>query len=278
MEITVGCKLRCEMTEPTAFVFQIEAAKADSQIVSSEGLTLPPGATSNTYVDPVTLTRKVRTFLGPSAAELIYEATVGVDATGFDRVEVLEFDFAQLPMEYLEYLAASRYCPSDTFTKFAFETFGTLPRGHTRATAVCDWIFNNTAYASGSTGPSTTSADVFQSKKGVCRDFAHLGISLCRALGIPARYASVYADALSPQDFHAVFQDYLSGPKGGEWFAFDATRMSSVDALVRIAAGRDAADAAFAWPQGVVTSLPPEVWVKAPSRTQTLRTPLAVST
>jgi len=252
MEIKVGCKLRYEMAEPTAFVFQIEAAKADSQTVKNESLTLPPVSASDLYVDPITLTRKVRTFLGPGPVEVVYEATVDVDASGFDPAQVSEFDFAQLPMEYLEYLAASRYCPSDIFTKLAFETFGKLPRGHTRVTAICDWIFRTITYASGST-------------------------SLCRALSIPARYASVYADALSPQDFHAVFQAYLNGPKGGEWFAFDASRMSSVDALVRIAAGRDAADVAFAWPQGVVTSQPPEVWADAPGRTHNLRTPLAVS-
>lgn len=86
----------------------------------------------------------------------------------------------------------------------------------------------------------------------MCRDFAHLGISMTRAIGVPARYASVYADHLSPQDFHAVFEAYLLGPNGGRWFAFDPTRMSSPDALVRISAGRDAADVAFAWPQGEV--------------------------
>ena len=280
MEIRVGCKLRYEMAESTAFVFQIEAAKADSQIVKSEVLTIPSrlkGATPDTYSDPVTLNRKVRAFLGPGTVDVMYEATVDVDATGFDPSQVQEFDFADLPMEYLDYVAPSRYCPSDTFTEFAHATFGKCPRGHTRVTEICDWIFNTVAYTSGSTGPSSTAADVFQSKQGVCRDFAHLGISLCRAVGIPARYASVYADALSPQDFHAVFQAYLKGPKGGEWFAFDASRMSSVDALVRIAAGRDAADVAFAWPQGVVTFQPPKVWVEAPDRVHSLRTPLAIS-
>src|SRR5688572_13654064 len=122
MEIQVGCTLRYEMTEPTGFVLQIEAAKADSQIVKSESLTLPTGSTSDLYVDPVTLTRKVRTVLGPGAAEVIYEATVDVDPTGFDPAQVSEFDFAQLPMQYLEYLAASRCSPSDPFTKLAFET------------------------------------------------------------------------------------------------------------------------------------------------------------
>jgi transglutaminase-like putative cysteine protease len=280
MEIKVGCRLRYETSAPTPFVFQIEAAKGDSQTVESETLTLPSnssGPAPDAYCDPVTLTRKVRSTLGPGPVEVVYQATVEVDTTGFDPSRVLEFDFAQLPMEYLEYIAPSRYCPSDTFTEFAHATFGKMPRGHTRVTAICDWIFGNITYASGSTGPNSTAADIFQSQQGVCRDFAHLGISLCRALGIPARYASVYADALSPQDFHAVFQAYLNGPKGGEWFAFDASRMSSVDALVRIAAGRDAADVAFAWPQGVVKSQPPEVWVDAPERTDSTRTPLAVS-
>jgi transglutaminase-like putative cysteine protease len=277
VEMKIGCKLRYEMTEATAFVFQIEAAKADSQTVREERLIFPADAASDVYADPVTLTRKVRVVLGPGPAEVVYDAAVDVDATAFDPAQVLEFDFADLPLEYLEYLAASRYCPSDIFTKLAFETFGKCPRGHTRVTAICDWIFKTITYASGSTGPSSTSADVYKSKMGVCRDFAHLGISLCRAVGIPARYASVYADALSPQDFHAVFQAYLNGPKGGEWFAFDASRMSSVDALVRIAAGRDAADVAFAWPQGAIKSQPPEVWADAPGRAHNLRTPLAVS-
>jgi hypothetical protein len=145
MELKVGCRLRYLMPQATAFVFQIEAAKADSQVVKSESLTIPSGsprAAVDSYADPVTLTRKVRTFLGPGPVEVFYEATVDVELAGFDPARVLEFDFADLPMEYLEYLAPSRYCPSDTFTEFAYATFGKRPRGHTRVTAICDWIFN----------------------------------------------------------------------------------------------------------------------------------------
>jgi transglutaminase-like putative cysteine protease len=279
MEISVGCRLRYDMAQPTYFIFQIEAARADGQMVKTETLRLPPtvsGTGYEIYCDPVTMTRKVRALLGPGPVEVVYEATVDVDATGFDPADVREFDFAALPMDYLDDLAPSRYCPSDTFTEFAHQTFGDCPRGHVRVSKIADWIFENIQYESGSTGPYTNAADVFQSRKGVCRDFAHLGISLCRALGIPARYASVYADALSPQDFHAVFQAYLDGPKGGEWFAFDASRMSSVDSLVRIAAGQDAADVAFAWPQGEVTYEVPEVWAKAEGRDHTRRTSLAI--
>jgi transglutaminase-like putative cysteine protease len=279
MEFSVGCRLRYEMARPTQFIFLIEACKADSQVVKSETLALAGGKGSGTfeaYCDPVTMTRKVRTELGPGPVEVVYEATVDIDGSGFDPASVNEFDFAKLPMEYLDYITPSRYCPSDTFTEFAHKTFGAVPRGHQRLTAISDWIYDNIRYQSGSTGSWSNAADVFQQRQGVCRDFAHLGISLARALGIPARYASVYADALSPQDFHAVFQAFLDGPKGGEWFSFDATRMSSVDSLVRIAAGQDAADVAFAWPQGEVEYQAPEVWATAHGRGHTQRTKLAV--
>lgn len=279
MDMNVGCRLRYEIAQPTGFVFQIEAAKADNQIVKSETLTLPVSAASTQYkiyVDPVTLTRKVVAMLGPGAVEVSYAATVEVDDSGVDPALVNEYDFNTLPMEFLEYLAPSRYCPSDTFTDFAHGQFGRMAKGHERIVAICNWIYNNIRYEAGSTGPNSTAIDVFRSQRGVCRDFAHLGISLTRALGVPARYASVYADELDPQDFHAVFQAYLNGPNGGEWYAFDATRMASVEAMVRIAAGRDAADVAFAWPQGPVTSQPPEVWAEAPTRAGKTRTALAV--
>ncbi len=279
MEISVGARLRYSMAQPTWFIFQIEAAKADSQIVLHERLQLPPNAAGTSYevyCDPVTMTRKVRALLGPGPVEVTYDATVDIDASGFDPLHVREFDFANLPMAYLDYITPSRYCPSDTFTDFAHDTFGACPRGHQRVTAIADWVYEHIRYQSGSTGPWSNAADVFQSRQGVCRDFAHLGISLCRALGIPARYASVYADGLKPQDFHAVFQAFLDGPKGGEWFSFDATRMSSVDSLVRIAAGQDAADVAFAWPQGEVGYDPPQVTAVALGRDHTRRTTLAI--
>lgn len=279
MDIDVGCRLGYEIAEPTYFIFQIEAADAEGQSLKSETLRLPPnsaGSGFESYTDPTSLTRRVRCLLGPGKVDVSYQATVAVDAAKFDPTAVHEFDFHELPMSCVDYLKPSRYCPSDTFAEFAFTQFGALARGHTRVAAVCDWIFDNIRYQAGSSGPATNAADVFKTKQGVCRDFAHLGISLTRALGIPARYASVYADGLNPQDFHAVFQAYLNGPTGGRWFFFDATRMSSVDALVRIAAGMDAADVAFAWPQGAVESAPPEITVKAHGRAHTDRTGLAI--
>ena len=124
--------------------------------------------------------------------------------------------------------------------------------------AICDWIHDNVEYRVGSTQATTTARDVFVQRAGVCRDFAHLGITFCRALNIPARLVVGYARFDEPPpDFHAVFEAYL----GGRWVLFDPTRMSPVDRLVRIATGRDAKDVAFATIYGPATmvSMDPRV-------------------
>jgi transglutaminase-like putative cysteine protease len=113
---------------------------------------------------------------------------------------------------------------------------------------------------------------------GVCRDFAHLGMALCRALGIPARYVSAYAWRLDPPDFHAVFEAFLNGPSGAGWYLFDPTRMSAPDGLVRIGIGRDAAEVAFCTSYQEVESDAPQVWISgdgdatAPITTSAVRT------
>lgn len=99
----------------------------------------------------------------------------------------------------------------------------------------------------------------------MCRDFAHLGISLCRALGVPARYVSAYAHRLDPPDFHAVFEALLAGPSGFAWYLFDPTRKSDSAGLVRIGIGRDAAEVAFCTPFGKVEYDKPEVWITGDS-------------
>ena len=278
MDIHVGCQLEYETTSATPFIFQVEAVRADGQNIIEERLGLPRSSKFDTSVDPATHNRMIRAVLGPGLVKVKYESlvqTAGIADAAFD---VAEIDFMDLPGEALAFLAPSRYCPSDTFSEFSFTTFGGVASGHPRVTAICDWIFANLRYQAGSTGPNSSAADVFHSGAGVCRDFAHLGIALCRAIGIPARYTSVYAVGLKPQDFHATFQAYLRGPNGGAWYMFDPTRMSSVDAVVRIAAGRDAADVAFAWPQAPVKLTHLEVWASTKDRIQNTLTSDAIPT
>lgn len=144
----------------------------------------------------------------------------------------------QIPAECMIYTLPSRYCQSDKLQRLAQSEFGHLNPGGSRVNALCDWIRNRVTYQYGTTNAMTDAFDTATSRIGVCRDFAHLTISFCRALGIPARYVSGYCLELDPPDFHAWVQVYM----GGRWHNIDSTFNGVRPALVPIAFGRDAAD------------------------------------
>jgi transglutaminase-like putative cysteine protease len=141
-------------------------------------------------------------------------------------------------------LRQSRYCESDRLAGFAAAEFAGASSGDAYATAafVSSWVFERLWYTGGASGPLDSAVDTLLAGAGVCRDFAHLTIALCRALRIPARLVSVYAPGISPMDFHAVTEVLVAGA----WYVFDSTRLAPRSELVRIATGRDAADTAFA--------------------------------
>lgn len=147
-------------------------------------------------------------------------------------------------LDALVALRQSRYCPSDALGGFATTEFAPSidDQPDDVALRVASWVFERVTYSAGSSGPLDDAIDTLLSGSGVCRDLAHLTITLCRALGVPARLASVYAPGLSPMDFHAVVE--ILGPRG--WEVLDPTRLAPRGSLVRIATGRDAADTAFA--------------------------------
>ncbi|UUZ78191.1 transglutaminase family protein [Polaromonas sp. P1(28)-13] len=148
-----------------------------------------------------------------------------------------------VPDEVLRYLMPSRYCESDTLSRAAQQLFGQLPPGLGRVHAIESWIHDSIAYLPGFSSSTTTGQNVFVQRAGVCRDFAHLGITLCRALNIPARLVVGYVHFDEPpQDFHALFEAWLDD----RWVLFDPTRMAPIDRLVRVGTGRDAKDVAFA--------------------------------
>ena len=154
-----------------------------------------------------------------------------------------ETPVGEVPDDILPYLLATRYCESDVLCGEVVRMFGELPSGFARVRAVEEWILRNIVYKPGSTNSNTTAQQVFEQRAGVCRDFAHLGITFCRALNIPARIVVGYVwfDE-PPQDFHALFEAWLDG----HWVLFDPTGMAPVDRVVRIGTGRDAKDVAFA--------------------------------
>ena len=144
--------------------------------------------------------------------------------------------------ERLVALRPSRYCPSDRTLGLAVELLGTVPDDHgERALAVAARVRERTAYVLGSSGGSDDALDTLLSGRGVCRDFAHLVVMLCRSLDVPARMVSVYAPGLSPMDFHAVAEVAVDGC----WQLLDATGLAPRPSMARIATGRDAADTAF---------------------------------
>nr|WP_262919841.1 transglutaminase family protein [Niabella hibiscisoli] len=120
--------------------------------------------------------------------------------------------------------------------------FGAIKTTYGKVQAISNWIYKHVHYVSGSTNASTSSIETITQREGVCRDFAHMGIALCRALSIPARYFACYAYQLNPPDFHACFEAYIDG----KWMLFDATRMVPRHGLIKIAHGYDAADTSFA--------------------------------
>ena len=143
--------------------------------------------------------------------------------------------------DLLEYRRPSRYCPSDKLLAIAAAEFGGIDDDGKLVTAVAAWVHGRLAYTSGSSGPTDDAVDTLLLGAGVCRDYAHLVLSLLRARDVPARLAAVYAPGLTPMDFHAVVEAWVDGA----WRLVDATRLAPRSSLLRIATGRDAADTAF---------------------------------
>lgn len=261
MNFSLGCSLVYRVKSPTPFVFNFEAARFDAQTVREERLQLIPKTSIERWTMPESGNRYLRVLAEPGELHVRYEAEIELSPRLEDPDVVTEISAGQLPFEVLTHLYPSRYCQSDKLTRFAGRTFRDLPPGYHRVNGVCNWIRDNVDYVLGSSDLLTSAFDTVTQRVGVCRDFAHLGMALCRALGIPARYVSAYAWRLDPPDFHAVFEAFLNGPSGAGWYLFDPTRMSAPDALVRIGIGRDAAEVAFCTAYEEVESDAPQVWI-----------------
>jgi transglutaminase-like putative cysteine protease len=161
----------------------------------------------------------------------------------------------RLPLNILTYTLPSRYCESDRFSPHAWELFGkTLDRAE-QVREICRWVDANVTYTPGSTDGKTSAWDVWQTRKGVCRDYTHLAIALCRALSIPARYVGGYAVGLEPMNFHACFEAYL----GGGWRLFDPTDQIAPGLIVAATRGRDASSAGLTTIFGKVVTEPVRV-------------------
>jgi len=162
-----------------------------------------------------------------------------------------------LPDSVLHYTLPSRYCQSDQLGNLANEITEGYEAGYDQAEAIRSWINQNIKYEYGTSDASTSAVDTANKRVGVCRDFTHLGISLCRALNIPARMVVGYLYQLDPMDLHAWFEAYIDG----RWFTFDATQREPRGNRITVAYGRDAADVAFTTQFGSMSLTDMKVWV-----------------
>lgn len=275
MRFRLGCSLDYNVTTDTTMLLNVEAQHNNGQRVIGERFLIDPlPRTQESHQSAETGNRYRRVLLPPGQFIIRYEAEVETQPLHASPGSITQVPVAELPFEVIHYLYPSRYCPSDLLGRFAWRQFGEIADGHEKVTAICNWIFENVDYLEGSSDVSTSAHDTFTLRAGVCRDFAHLGISFARALGIPARFVSAYALDLVPQDFHAVFECWL----GGRWYLFDATRLCPLDGIVRIGTGRDAADSAFSSYFGTVIAGPKTVFIeRVDNQTQSQWTAEAVS-
>ncbi len=244
MIFEIFSELQYEVYLPTTFIFSVQAVRSDKQVILEETLTTDPQLMVEEITGPEGESRFIRLKVDANNHFGIrYQARVDIDYnTIHQRRLVHTVPVNKLDEDEMHYLFPSRYCQSDKLQKLAFKEFGNIETAFGKVAAITEWIYNNVEYTSGTTNSSTSAYDTLTERVGVCRDFAHLGIALCRALTIPARYFTGYAYGLNPPDFHACFEAFI----GGEWIFFDPTKLVPVNGLVKIANGRDAADAAVA--------------------------------
>ena len=245
------------------FIFSIHAAQTAQQRVVQESLTISQPLTPDFYTDPVTFTRflRLKAFDGPLMVR--YEATVDLDHYSAQPDRLGEVAVANMPGPVLPYIYPSRYCQSDRLHRLAVREFGHLWQGHSRVQAIRDWVANHVSFTSNSSNGNTTAVDTLVEEVGVCRDFAHLMIALCRAVNIPARFTTGIDyganPSLGPTDFHAYVEVYL----GDRWYMFDPSGTAIPMGFVRIGTGRDAADSAFATMFGGVRGAAPVLHIEA---------------
>ncbi len=243
MLFNVASDLEYTVHFPSTMLLSIHAQRNASQSVVEEHFSIEPRVQFEEFLAEGSENRFIRLKTGRAKQlKISYRASVDCRFSLLPIRDINLVPLVELNRTALPYLFPSRYCQSDKLGRLAWDLFGKLKHPYERVLAILDWLHENVGYVPGSTSSDTSAYDTVTQRQGVCRDFAHLGIALCRALNIPTRYLSGYAYQLTPPDFHACFECHI----GGHWLVFDATRLSHPNGLVRIGTGRDAADAAVA--------------------------------
>jgi len=248
MQIRIGYELSYECPQPTPMIFALHVHFSRvSDIVIPDHLHTDPPLPSSAYRD--LFGNWLSRIVAPTGETRIF-ADALINDTG--RPDIVARGAAQtpveaLPEETLVFLLGSRYCETDRLSAIAWQLFGNVPPGWGRVQAICDFVHKHVTFGYAYARPTKSAWEVYEERAGVCRDFAHLAIALCRCMNIPSRYCTGYLGDIgvppvdAPMDFSGLFEAYLDG----RWYTFDARHNVPRIGRILIARGRDAADVAI---------------------------------
>jgi transglutaminase-like putative cysteine protease len=248
MLIRLGYDIVFEVPSPVAIaaLLHVHSSRA-GDLREPDELKIEPETKVTLYVD--SFGNRCSLFLAPQGSVRLYNLTSIDDSGEPDPVfpEAKQLPVEQLPPETLQFLLSSRYCEVDLLSAVAYELFGGVDPGWTRVQAICDWVQSKIKFGYNFARATKSALDAYTERLGVCRDFQHLAITFCRALNVPARYATGYLGDIGvppapyPMDFSAWFEVFLEG----RWWAFDARHNKPRIGRILMATGRDAADVAI---------------------------------
>ena len=248
MNIKCGFELVFELPTPTPMLLNLYVHPVRAvNLRTPEHLVIEPQIPVLDYFD--TFGNRSARIIAPAGRLRLYSDNTVDDHGCLDLVNLgaQQLTVGDLPSDVIQFLLASRYCEVDRFSDIAFKMFGQTPPGWARVQAICDWVHNNVVFGHQFARPTKTAWDVYTEHTGVCRDFTHLAITFCRAMNIPARYATGYLGDIgippmpANMDFSAWFEVYLNQ----QWYTFDARFNTPRKGRILMARGRDAVDVAL---------------------------------
>jgi transglutaminase-like putative cysteine protease len=265
MRLQVGCEFAYRAEVPTHAVIQVEPRLDGGVRALDERWVTEPRIGTSRYLDGFGNSCR-RATISAGVSSLRYDALLEVpDTPDPERLDAAEVPPDQLPDEVLVYTLPSRFCPTQELADDAWRLFGSSAPGWRRVQAISDWVHSEVTFGYLDTSPLVTAVDVFNSRAGVCRDFAHLAVTLCRALNIPARYVFGYLPDIGvpagpgPMDFCAWMEVFLDG----RWWTFDPRNNQRRVGRALIGRGRDAVDVAMVTSFGGPELTSMTVWADA---------------
>jgi transglutaminase-like putative cysteine protease len=248
MKIHAGFTLGYECTQPTPMLLVLNIHPSRRvDLLTDQVLTFDRPIDARDYTDS----------FGNACTRIVAPAGLSTIATDFEIYDrgqpdivakgAIQHEVKDLPDDTLMFLLGSRYCETDLLSDFAWSQFAATPLGWPRVQAICDFVHNHITFNYQNADPQKTAHGAYMDKTGVCRDFAHLAITLCRCMNIPARYCTGYLGDIGvppdpvPMDFSAWFEVYLSG----HWVTFDPRHNTPRIGRILMATGRDATDVAL---------------------------------